>query len=126
MTRRIAIFLTCTLVAATAHAQSSGQEKPVLEMTKANWIALRDFNGQQLVYFTHLESWRCGIAQVRYSVNSDALDHVWQLQPCDQQNPNAVTTDKPYIAFPGGSVQSVAVQLTYRDGTTSQVAHFKQ
>lgn len=125
MITRTAMFLTCMLTAAAAHAQSSGQEKPILEMTEANWIALRDFNGQQLVYFTHLESWRCGIAQVRYSVNSDALDQVWQLQPCDQQNPNAVTTDKPYIAFPGGSVQSVAVQLTYRDGTTSQVAHFK-
>jgi len=112
--------------ATAALAQSSGQEKPILEMTKANWVVLRDFNGQQLVYFTHLESWRCGISQVRYSVNSDALDQVWRLQPCDPAKPNAVTTDKPYIAFPGGSVQSVAVQITYGDGSTSEIARFSR
>jgi len=106
-----------------ADAQT-GQEKQILGMTEADWVAFRDFNGQQLLYFTHLEAWRCGIGAVRYSLNSDALDRQWRLQPCDPANPNAVTTERPYIALPPGSVSYALVQLTFSDGTLSNVVRF--
>lgn len=104
-----------------ADAQSSGQEKSILEMTRSNWVSIRDWQGNQLIYFTHLEAWRCGIARVRYSVNSDALDREWKLSACDPANPNAIGTDKPYVTLPGGSVTSVSVQVTYADGTASDI-----
>ena len=81
-----------TLGLSAAHAQSQllGQEKKLLEMTRSNWVSFRDFNGQQLIYFTHLEVYRCGISQVRYSLNTDRLDREWKLAKCDPKNPHAI------------------------------------
>jgi hypothetical protein len=127
MEKKIALMLVALAIlgAGTAHAQSplSGQEKKILGMIKANWVSFRDFNGQQLIYFTMLESYRCGIAEVRFSINSDALDKVWRLQPCDPKKPNAITTTRPYLSLPLGAAKSIAVQLTYKDGTKSEIVH---
>lgn len=110
------------LAAAGAAAQGlMGQEPKVLDVTRGSWAYFRDYNGRQLVYFTHLEAYRCGISEVRYSLNGDALDKVWRLQPCDPKAPHAITTDTPYIALPLGTAASIAVQLTFNDGTRSQV-----
>ena len=98
-----------------------GQEPKILDLTKGSWAYFRDFNGRQLIYFTHLESYRCGITRVGYSINSDALDREWRLQPCDPKAPHSITTDKPYIVLPLGKANSIAVQLTFKDGSKSQV-----
>jgi len=101
------------------------QGKQILNMTTNNWVSFRNFRGQQLVYFTHLESWKCHIESVAYEVNNNGEQKIWQLQPCDPSNPNAVTTDTPYIAFPLKSVKQVSVTLTYKDGTKSNKMPFK-
>ena len=98
-----------------------GQEPKILDMTRGSWAYFRDYNGRQLVYFTHLEAYRCGIAAVRYSINTDALDRDWMLQPCDRKKPHNITTDKPYIALPLGAAKSITVQLTFKDGGKSQI-----
>ena len=98
-----------------------GQEKKLLGLTKSSWVHFRDWNGRQLIYFTHLEVYRCGISKVRYSLNSDALDKTYELQPCDLENPNAVTTDKPYISLPLDTARSISVQVTFEDGTHSEI-----
>ena len=38
-------------------------DKDILEMTRTSWISFRDFNGEMLVYFTHLMSWRGGVGR---------------------------------------------------------------
>lgn len=106
----------------TASAQGlRGQEKRILDLTKANWVHFRDFNGRQLIYFTHLEVYRCGILQVRYSLNRGPLDRIYELQPCDETRPNEVTTDRPYLSLPLGTADSISVQITFEDGTESAV-----
>ncbi len=127
MKKRIGAVLAVLAVmyAGAGWAQSSlvGQEKKILGMIKDSWVSFRDFNGQQLIYFTMLESYRCGISQVRFSINSDKLDKVWQLQPCDPKKPNAVTTNRPYLSLPPGAARSIAVQLVFSDGTLSEIVH---
>lgn len=97
--------------------------KQILNMTQNNWVSFRDFNGKQLIYFTHLESYTCGIKEVRYSINSNELDKVWELQPCDTKNPMAVTKDIIYLTMPLDTAKSIAIQVTFADGTKSDIVH---
>ena len=109
-------------VSGPASAQGlMGQEPKILDMTRGSWAYFRDSNGRQFIYFTHLEAYRCGIAAVRYSINTDALGRDWMLQPCDPKKPHHITTDKPYIALPLGTAKSITVQLTFKDGGKSQM-----
>jgi len=116
-----AIILAIALSGFATPGNADAQNKQILEMTKNSWVAFRNFNGRQLIYFTHLESWKCGILQVKYSINSGSLDQFYLLQSCDPNNSNAVSTDKPYISLPLGTAQTITVQVTYDDGTTSEL-----
>ncbi len=99
--------------------------KPIMTATKPQWVAVREFDGQDLVYVTQIMSWRCGLAGLRFAVNGEALED-WPLPPCheDTAQPNAITEDDGpiYERFPLGSVESVEVELIYddltRDGAT--------
>jgi len=116
------------LLALPASAQNfttAAEVKPILQATKANWIAVREWNGQDLIYFTHLESWRCGLSSVRYAVNGGPLQD-WGMEPCRDgtAQPNAIGADHlPYTALPAGSVQQVMVQVTYDDGSSDSATY---
>lgn len=92
--------------------------KPILSMTKGNWVALRDWDGQDLLYVTHIWSWRCGLVAMRVAVNDESYED-WPLPTCheDTASPNAILESDglPYRAFPAGSVQSILVELTFDD-----------
>lgn len=108
---------------ATGQFTTAVEVKPILGMTKGNWVAVRDFNGQDLLYFTHLMSWRCGLWDVSYGLNGAPPDQFLSMEPChlETNSPNAMTQIEeflPYVTFPPGSVDTVTVALTYDDGTT--------
>jgi len=129
MIRRLlaaSIFSLATAAGGSASAQGMSPEqiKPIVEMTKANWVAFRDWQGNQLIYFTHLEAWKCGIDYVFYGLDDGPLDELWTLEECNPKNPNAVTKEKPYLTFPANSVKQIRVQLIYPDGTKSAVETF--
>lgn len=112
------ILSTLGVVPATAQGLV-GMEQKILDLTKGSWVYFRDYNGRQLIYFTHLESYRCGIEKVSYSLDSDVLDSEWKLRPCDPMKPNEITTDQPYVSLPLGTAQAVTIQLTFADGSKS-------
>jgi hypothetical protein len=99
------------------------QIKPVVNMTKDNWVVFRDYDGKQWIYFTHLETYTCGIKQVLYSINSEALDQNWELQPCDPADPHKITKDKIYLALPLGTAKTIAIKLIFNDNSESDVVH---
>lgn len=120
------ISATCAaLLAAPALAQNfttAAEVKPILEMTKANWVAVREYDGRDLVYFTQILSWRCGVESVAYSVNGGAMT-LLDMEPCyeGESAPNAQKPDAAelgYLRLPLGSVQSISVTLSFADGTT--------
>lgn len=121
ITALIASALLLASLSQAAPAMPPEQVKQILNITKNNWVAFRDYNGKQLIYFTHLETYTCGIKAVHYSINSDTLDKVWKLQPCNPNNPNAVTKDTIYLTLPLGTAKSIAVQVTFTDGSKSKV-----
>lgn len=114
--------LAASLAAGAAAAQgftTAAEVRPILEATRAAWVALRPWDGQELLYFTHLESWRCGIAAIRYAVNGETLRD-WTPDPCFEgtAQPNAIAADRlPYSALPAGQLRVVSVILTLDDGT---------
>ncbi len=102
--------------------------RPILDMTRANWIAVRSYEGQDLLYFTHLSSWRCGLWEIRYGINGAPATEVFALEPCyeDSASPNAMTDVAnflPFVTLPDGSVETVTVEIDYDDGTTD-IAQF--
>lgn len=102
---------------------SAAEVKPILSATKPQWIAVREYAGKDLVYFTNLLAWRCGVQKVEYGVNGAAAKTALAIEPCHEAEaqPNALKMDQdvlPYIEAALGSVQSVTVLVTYDDGST--------
>ena len=99
----------------------AAQARPILGMTRGNWIAVREFNGQDLLYFTHLASYRCALSEIRYGVNGDQPVLTYQPEPCyrDEATPYAIKPDsgvQVYVEFPLNHIRTVTVQITYADG----------
>ena len=97
--------------------------KPILGMTKSNWVAVRLYEGQDLLYFTQMLSWRCGLWEIRYGINGNPADQVFEMEPChlDTAQPNAMTDVAnylPFVTLPPESVDTLYVEITYDDGTT--------
>jgi len=106
---------------------STAEVKPMLTMIKGMWVAVREYEGNDLLYFTMLESYRCGLDGVKYGVNSEVADQVWEQETCyiDEATPNAIKSEDglPYIVLPLGSVENVIVEITYDDGTTDSATY---
>ena len=92
--------------------------RPILGMTKGNWVAVREFNGQDLLYVTHIWGWRCGLHAMAISVNDEPMQN-WPLPPCHMKyaTPNAVLEEDglPYLTLRLGAVQKIDIQLVYDD-----------
>ncbi|MFN7223608.1 MAG: hypothetical protein ACK4MS_06300 [Paracoccaceae bacterium] len=121
-------FMLCSALAMPAFAQpfsTAAEVKPILQATRANWVALREYDGKDLLYFTHLESWRCGLSEVRFSVNSTAATKTREMEPCydGTAQPNALTLDGhlSYIVLPLGMTETVSVVVVYDDGSEDRM-----
>lgn len=127
--KRIAVLAATLLLSVPAQAEQQSrvmpleQVKSILESTKDSWIAFRIYQGRQYYYVTHLLSWRCGVKQLRYSENSEALDKTWPLPKCNKLLPNNIPDDAKIHSkrMKTNTVKTLAIQLEYDDGTTSPV-----
>jgi hypothetical protein len=100
-------------------------QRKILDMTATSWLSFREFNGL-LVYYTHLMSYRCAIREVRIGIDSTMPDKVLKMPPCDMRDPHAIPHEaQPYLKLPGVT-KSVSVELTYRDGSISEVKTFRK
>lgn len=123
--RQLTTGLLCLTLALPALAQNfttAAEVKPILTATKPQWIAVRAYEGQDLVYFTNLLAWRCGVEAVAYGLNGAAPETPLAMEPCyeAEAQPNALKMDQgvlPYIAQGLDTVQTVTVAVTFDDGT---------
>lgn len=131
--KRMTLTLAALALTLPALSPAVGQQfttaaevRPILDATRANWVAVREFDGQDLLYFTHLMAWRCGLDVIRYSVNGEAMKS-WQGEGCYEGDaqPNALkASDKPlYVTYPLGSIETVKIQLEYDDGSTDAASY---
>lgn len=119
------LFAALAMPAMSQTFTTAAEIKPILQATRANWVALREFDGSDLLYFTHLESWRCGLSEVRFSVNSTAATTLREMEPCYEgtAQPNALTLDGhlPYILLPLGMTETVSVVVVFDDGSEDRM-----
>jgi hypothetical protein len=100
-------------------------QRKILDMTASSWLAFREFNGL-MVYYTHLVSYRCAIRQVRIGIDTTVPDKVIQLPPCDMRDPVAIPSNSsPYMKLPANT-KSVSVELTFKDGSLSELRNFRR
>lgn len=109
----------------TGKFTTATEVKPIIAMTESSWVAVREWEGQDLIYVTHLWAWRCGLAQMEVSINDSAFE-IWPLPPChvDTAQPNGITDSDgaPYRTFDLNSVQNLSVKLTFDDLTTQEAS----
>lgn len=107
---------------------TAAEVKPILTATKPNWVAVREYDGQDLLYFTNLLAWRCGVASISYAVNG-AAEQPLPMEPCHEETaqPNALLMDSvlPYVVLPPGSVEFLSVTVTFDDATTEMADYVR-
>lgn len=105
----------------TGRFTTATEVKPILNATRGNWILVREFDGKDLLYVTHLWAWRCGLLEIRVGINGSEPE-VWPMPEChlDQASPAAILDSDglPYREFALGSIALIEVQLTYDDLST--------
>lgn len=108
------------LLAQPVQAQSfttQSEVQPILEMTRAHWIGLGTQSGQDLLYFTHLMAYRCGLEAVYMGVNGNEPIIRVLMEPCHHgtRTPNAIRVP-PILGFTENALQSVSIRITFPDG----------
>ena len=94
-------------------------------LTATSWLSFREFN-RLLVYYTHLMSYRCAIREVRIGIDTSVPNQVLKMPPCGMKDPSAIPYEaKPYLKLPPSS-QFVSVELTYRDGSESEIKSLRR
>ncbi len=132
------LIVLCVLLAG-AHqglAQTKSRILPV-EIYRAmldgnrqtGWVQFRNFNGSQWIYFTALQTLHCRLQEIRYSINSTALDKRFPLVKCNPQNPMALPSDAGVeviaLQLAADTATTVAVQVVWEDGSESEVALYE-
>ncbi|MCT4555487.1 MAG: hypothetical protein N4A53_12430 [Pelagimonas sp.] len=107
----------------TGRFTTATEIRPILNATRGNWIAVREYDGADLLYLTHLLSWRCGLVLIEVGLNGDPVQP-WPMEPChsDTPTPNALLDGTPeiYKRYPLNSIERIDLRITYDDLTTDQ------
>ena len=103
-----------------------GIYKAMLDANKqTGWIQFRNYDDKQLIYFTALQTMHCRLSEIRYSINSDALDKRFPLGTCNPQIPfnlpDSDTNEYIYISLPAGEAKTLAIQAVWDDGAGSEI-----
>jgi len=137
----MAALLLATGMSAFAQDADEDEYKPELPdmtlykaMLDANrqpgWVQFRDFAGKQLIYFTALQTMRCRLKEVRYSINSETLDRRFPLGACDPQQPfNMPANDDDgrytYLSLKPGEAKTLTIQVVWQDGAGSEIVTYR-
>lgn len=122
------------LAASTAYAQTIPPRSLYETMLDANkakgWVQFRNFNGKQLLYFSLLQTLHCRLKEIRYSINSDALDQTVDLVKCNKAIPfnigqKDILEGRVYKSMPLNTAQWVAVQVVWEDDVKSDINKVK-
>jgi hypothetical protein len=99
--------------------------RSILETTAGSWLAFRH-DAPNILYYTHLSSYRCTIAELRVGLDQLTPDRVVTMAACDMRDPAATPADVDTHLWIDPSVKFATAQIVYRDGTVSKVRMFRR
>jgi len=99
--------------------------RSILESTAGSWLAFRH-DAPNILYYTHLSSYRCTIAELRVGLDQLTPDGVVTMAACDMRDPAATPADVDTHLWIDPSVKFATAQIVYRDGTVSKVRMFRR
>ncbi|MFN3823187.1 MAG: hypothetical protein ACK4RN_04335 [Pseudorhodobacter sp.] len=121
-----AIFLASPLAAQPTDFTTPEGAAFIHQQIQHGILGFTEQGDNDLIYFTQLIGWRCGVQEVHYGFNEDLPVNRLPLEPChrDLANPNTMkeTGVGPYPLFvtvPKGSVQQVRLRVIYEDGNSA-------
>lgn len=94
--------------------------KDGLRRTPDRWLALRNFGGSTLVYFTALVVQRCAISKVEYGIDRPVPDTEFVLPACDAGHNAPIRSGTTLHVEAPAKTTYVSVKLTFADGTASR------
>jgi len=119
----LAVFAALPTPAAAQQFTTAQEVKPMLDFTRSDWVAVREYNGNDQLLFTQILAWRCGLDRISYAINDQKRKRL-KIEPCyeGETRPNAIKAKDilPYVMFPVGTVETVTVWLNYDDGSTDK------
>lgn len=127
---RLSGLITAVFLAFPAQAENfttAAEVRPLLTATRGSWVAVREYNGNDLLYFTNLLAWRCGVDSIRYAVNGGGEQN-FPMEECYEGEvvPNAIKGADVYVTLPPGSVSHVSVTVIFDDGTRDTMQFDRQ
>ncbi|GAA3854225.1 hypothetical protein [Celeribacter arenosi] len=109
---------------------TAAEVRPILQATKPHWIAVRQYEGRDLLYFTNLLAWRCGVEAIHYTVNGGE-EAQFAAEPCyeDSAQPNALraeSLDAILVSFDPNTVQTVDLRVVFDDGSEETAQYTRE
>ncbi|WP_052245415.1 hypothetical protein [Halocynthiibacter namhaensis] len=102
---------------------TAGEVRPILTATRSSWVSLRADSAQDVLDFTQIAAWRCGLSAVHYRINGGSEKSL-DLEACyeSELRPNATKNRAVWLVNePGGSVDRVDLRLIYDDGREDSI-----
>ena len=96
----------------------------ILNSFPTSWVAFRDWDGELLVYFSHIVGYRGSLTKIEYGMDTEVPDLVWEFPEWNQPGTAPVTDDVEIYRSIPPDVQFITVKLSYKDGTVSEVVRF--
>ncbi|MBK8638685.1 MAG: caspase family protein [Chromatiaceae bacterium] len=102
-------------------------QKNILEITDSSWVGLKEtMGGGKKMFIGHLITNRCAIKSVHYGLNDGPLGSTYDLGPCNKDDIFSIPrelNDRISMDVPD-TTTSIAVKLTYMDGTESAIRRY--
>ncbi len=126
----VALLLAWPNLASAQNFTTAAEISAIIDAIRDDWIAVREWEGNDLIYFTNPMAWRCGMSEIRYGLNGAPAETVLPMEPCyeDLPNPNVLLVDQGvdlFVTEALKSVQTVSVVIVLDDGS-EKTAEFKR
>ena len=114
------------LFAPSFDSSPMGQARQVLQQTQSNWVALRPYDGEVIVYFTQLVTSAIALKEIRYGIDTTTPDQNFPLPLEPRAFPSLIHADTKIFLQEPPDTQYVSVQLVYADGSKSDVHTYRK